>query len=155
MQTLEACGFRVSYPTQLTPKGQGYQVTFLSPDPRISVFIQARRHDPSEANASLDMLALHLQIRYFPEMSSVTYRPVNIVDDQKNTFPGLQRDIAKNGIYTRLMVFVRPNTLIADRLPADAIYELVAQVPESDWAQWKPVLDDIINSLQPRDCGGV
>lgn len=155
MQTLEACGFTVNYPNQLTPKGKGYQVTFLAPDARVSVFIQARRRDPSESNASIDMLALSLQVRYFPEMSSLTYLRVNVADARGMILTGLQRDIVKNGISTRLMVFVRPNTLIADRLPADAIYELVAQVPEGDWATWKPILDEIINSWQPRDCGGV
>jgi hypothetical protein len=154
MQTLEACGFLVNYPPQLTPKGKGHQVTFLAPDSRVSVSIQVRRRDPSEGDSSLEMLALHLQVRHFPEMSSLSYKPINIIDDQQNTLPGLQRDIAKNGIYTRLIVFVRPNTMIANLLPADAIYEMVAQAPETDWATWKPVLDEIINSWQPRNCSG-
>jgi hypothetical protein len=156
MLTLEACGFSIEYPATLSPDGQGYLVMFLSDtDPQASVFIQLRRRDPSEANASLETLALNLQLRYFPEMSSLAFEPIPMADSFGNPLEGLQRDIVKADIHTRLVVLVRPNTLLADKLPADVIYELVAQTPEPEWVTWKPVLDAMIRSLKPRDCGGV
>ncbi|MFH1632916.1 MAG: hypothetical protein ABIG63_02760 [Chloroflexota bacterium] len=156
MQTLDACGFTVSHPALLIPDGQGYQVMFQSnSDPQVSVLIQLRRRDPSEADVSLETLALHLQIRYFPEMSSLAFEPITVTDIFSNPLAGLQRDIVKDGVHTRLMVVVRPNTLLADLLPGDVIYELVAQAPEDAWAKWGPLFDAMLQSLQPRDCGGV
>lgn len=156
MQTLDACGFTVNHPALLIPDGQGYQVMFQSDsDPQVSVFIQLRRRDPSEAVVSLETLALHLQIRYFPEMSGLAFEPITVTDIFGNSLAGLQRDIVKDGVHTRLMVVVRPNTLLADLLPGDVIYELVAQAPEDAWAKWSPLFDAMLQSLQPRDCGGV
>jgi hypothetical protein len=156
MQTLEACGFTINHPATLIPDGQGYQVMFLSDsNPQVSVFIQLRRRDPSESNASMETLALHLQFRYFPEMSSLVFEPTTVTDLIGIPLAGLQRDIVKDNLHTRLMVVVRQNTLLADLLPADVIYELVTQAPETEWVTWEPLLDAMIRSLQPRDCGGI
>ncbi|MCJ7531486.1 MAG: hypothetical protein MUO64_10720 [Anaerolineales bacterium] len=70
------------------------------PELAVSVFIQLRRRDPSEENASLETLALHLQSRYFPEMSSLLFKPVAVTDFEANSLQGLQRHITQNGIQT-------------------------------------------------------
>jgi hypothetical protein len=156
MKTLDACGFTISHPTDLIPDGQGYVVMFQAKsDVAVSVLIQLRRRDPSETDVSLETLALHLQIRYFPEMSSLAFEPITVTDIFSNPLAGLQRDIVKDGVHTRLMVVMRPDTLLADQLPADVIYELVAQASDSEWVTWEPLLDAMFQSLQPRDCGGV
>jgi len=70
------------------------------PESTVSVFIQLRRRDHPEENASLETLVLHLQGRYFPEMSSLLFEPLAVTDFEANSQQGLQRHITHNGIHT-------------------------------------------------------
>jgi hypothetical protein len=155
-QILEACGFTITHPLELVPDGQGYQVMLQSKaESAVWVLIRLRHRDDSEGKASLETLALHLQIQYFPEISSLMFEAINVTDNPGKILPGLQRDLVKENMHTRLMVVVRSDTLLADQLPADVIYELAAQAPEAEWSTWGPLFDAMFRSLQPRDCGGV
>jgi hypothetical protein len=49
----------IGHPAELVPDGEGFVVLFQTqPESAVSVFIQLRRRDPSEENASLETLAL-------------------------------------------------------------------------------------------------
>jgi hypothetical protein len=55
----------------------------------------------------------------------------------------------------RLMIVVRPQTMLRDLLPDDVVYQVVAQAPEETWSEWASSFEVIFQTFHPKDCGGV
>jgi hypothetical protein len=150
----EGCTYMVNYPPELmTTDG----ILFQSPEEEAaSVFIIARRRTDDEQGLSLKALAPRISAQYASQPSTPSFKPVTAIDYLGNTLDGLQADlVGDEGQHIRLMVVVRPETLLGDLLPDDVIYELVAQSPEATWPEWAPLFEVMFQTFHPQDCGGV
>ena len=150
----DGCTYMVNYPPELmTTDGILFQ---SAEEEAASAFIIARRRTDDEQGLSLEALATGISAQYVSQPSTPNFKPVTVIDYLGNSLDGLQADLAGDeGQHIRLMVVVRPETLLGDLLPDDVIYELVAQAPEATWPEWAPWFEVMFRTFHPHDCGGV
>jgi hypothetical protein len=154
--SFEGCSFWVSYPPEFALEELGFGAMLQPPsEEAVRVHISARRRLEAEQDLSIDALATRLSTELAPGASPPEFEPVTVIDGLGQALSGLQGDIVADGQHIRLLVVVRPKTLLGDMLPDDVIYEVVAQSPDTDWHEWISRFDVIIQTLHPRDCGGV
>ncbi len=149
----DQCMYMLSHPPELTTTDG---ILFQSPDDE-SVFalIDARRRTDTKVDAPLDVLATRLGAQWIEPSSLAAFEPVQVIDYMGNTLDGLQADLSDGEQHVRLMVVVRPETMLGDLLPDDVVYEIVVQAPEEMWPEWNPLFDVIFQTFHPKDCGGV
>jgi hypothetical protein len=152
----DGCTHMVSYPRQLTTTDG---VLFEPVDEEaVFVFITARRRMAAEQTLSLDELAAQASRRWASASQSNTpaFETVAVTDYMGRTLDGRHADFAGDGgQHVRLMVVVRPQTLLGDMLSEDVVYEVVAQAPEETWPEWVPLFDVLFQTFHPKSCGGV
>jgi hypothetical protein len=150
----DGCTHMLSYPPELeTSDG----ILFQSPSNQdVSVLIIARRRAEGEEDLALDELASQIEARWSTEANRLVFEPLQVTDYLGASLDGLRADfVSEADIHTRLMVVVRPETLLGDMLPADVVYEIVAQAPEALWSEWDPLFEIVLQTFHPKDCGGV
>lgn len=152
----DGCTYVVSYHPELPPVDAS-GILFQSPkEEAASALIIARRRTDDERGLSLKALATRIGAQYASQPSTPNFEPVTVIDYLGNALDGLQADlVGDEGQHIRLMVVVRPETLLGDLLPDDVIYELVAQAPEATWPEWAPLFEVMFQTFHPQDCGGV
>jgi len=150
----DGCSYMVSHPPALvTSDGMLFQP---SDEQEASVLVLARRRTDAEQDLSLDALATQIGMKWGAQSGQPPFEPVAVTDYLGNTLNGLQADFEGNeGLRTRLMVVVRPQTLLGDLLPDDVVYEVVAQAPGPIWSEWAPLFEVMFQTFHPKDCGGV
>jgi hypothetical protein len=144
----------LSYPSELeTSDG----ILFQSPsDQDVSLLIIARRRAEGEESLDLEALASQITARWSTRANGPVFEPLQVTDYLGTSLDGLRSDlVGEAGTHTRLMVVVRPETLLGDMLPADVVYEIVAQAPEAVWPEWDPLFEIVFQTFHPKDCGGV
>ena len=152
----DGCTHMVNYPAQLmTTDG----ILFESEQQEeVSVFIIARRRSDAEETLSLAELAIQVASKWVPTSQSdpLSFEQVEIVDYLGSSLAGLKTDLAdEGGQHLRLMVVLRPQTLLGDQLSEDVLYEVVAQAPELVWPEWEPLFETMFQTFHPISCGGV
>ena len=80
---------------------------------------------------------------------------VTVMDYVDQPLQGLQADFTNEDDHIRLLVVVRPDTMLGDLTPEDVIYEITAQAPIDLWDVLEPIFYMIFQSFKPLDCGGV
>ena len=151
---LDQCMYMLSHPPELTT-ADGLLFQSLDDEP-VFVLIDARRRTDTERDASLDALAAQLSAQWIEPSTLPAFKSVEVIDYMGNTLDGLQADfVSDGGQHVRLMIVVRPQTMLGDLLPDDVVYEIVAQAPEEMWSEWSPSFDIIFQTFHPKDCGGV
>jgi hypothetical protein len=152
----DGCTHMVSYPAQLTTTDG---ILFESPqEMAASVFITARRRSDAERTLSLEELVTQAGAQWgsTAESSTPSFEKTTVVDYLGDTLDGLQANfVSDNGQHIRVMVVVRPQTLLGDMLSDDVVYEVVAQAPETTWPEWAPLFDVVFQTFHPKSCGGV
>ncbi len=147
------CTYMVSHSPELSTTDG---ILFQSDDESASVFITARRRTDAERDASLDTLAAQLGAQWIDPSNTPAFEPVQVTDFMGNSLDGLQADFSGDGgQHVRLLIVVRPQTMLHDMLPDDVVYEIVAQAPEEAWSEWGPAFEVIFQTFYPKDCGGV
>ena len=150
----DGCTHMVSYPPELTTTDG---ILFQSPEEEAAfVFIIARRRTDDERGLPLEALATQISARWTSQPSTPPFEQVEVIDYLGNALDGFQADlIGDEGQHLRLMVIVRPQTLLGDLLPDDVVYEVVAQAPEATWPEWAPLFEIMFQTFHPNSCGGV
>ncbi|MEE8392069.1 MAG: hypothetical protein V3S14_14915 [Anaerolineae bacterium] len=149
----DGCMYMLSHPPEL-PTADG--ILFQSPDDdSVFVFINARRRTDAEQDLSLDALAAQLVARWADSSTLPSFESVPVTDYLGGALDGLQADLTSDGQHARFMIVVRSQTLLGDLLPADVVYEIVAQASEETWSEWAPSFEIIFQTFHPKDCGGV
>jgi len=150
----DGCTHMVGYPPEFTTDGAG--LLFETQDPQIFFYINIRRRTESEQGLSLEELASHVSKTYGNQSPSQELHHVMLTDFLGQELKGLLTDIATSqGMHIRLMILVRPETLLMDMVKDDVVYELVAQAPEAVWAEWEPRFEIFFENFHPIECGGV
>lgn len=150
----EGCTHMVGYPPQLTTDGAG--ILFEAQDPQISFYIGMRRRMEAEQGLSLEQLVSGISKTYGSRSHSQDMYPVVLTDFLGQRLKGFVTDIeTPQRVHVRLMVFIRPDTFLMDRVKDDVVYELVAQAPEGVWAEWEPRFEIMFQSFNPMECGEV
>ena len=67
----------------------------------------------------------------------------------------VQADFTSGDDHIRLLVVLRPGTLLGDLVPTDVLYEITARAPTGEWDSWEQIFTILFESFQPLDCGGV
>ncbi|MBN1318750.1 MAG: hypothetical protein JXA42_24935 [Anaerolineales bacterium] len=148
----DGCAFTLSYPAGLIEDGSGWVVFFTSQSADdVNLHIQARRENGATAEAVAGALVTQITGRDI----SPGYDPVVMTDQQGERLQGAEAEFVSKGEHLRVLVVVRPETLLGNLSPDDVVYEIVARSPEPDWPQWEPLFDVVFRTFQPRDCGGV
>jgi hypothetical protein len=144
----------LSYPSKLeTSDGMLFQPPG---DQDVALLVIARRRTEGEENLALAALASQLAARWSTVANEPVFEAVQVTDGLGTSLDGLQADLeGEAGTHIRLMVVVRPETLLGDMLPADVVYEIVAQAPEAVWSEWNPLFEIVFQTFHPKDCGGV
>jgi hypothetical protein len=152
----DACTHMVSYPDRLTTADG---ILFESSKERaVHVFITARRRTEAERALALEELAAQASARWTSasQSSPPSFEKVAVVDYLGRVLDGLQADFLDGeGHHVRLLVVVRPQTLLGDMVSDDVVYEVVARAPEAAWAEWAPLFDVMFRTFHPKSCGGV
>jgi hypothetical protein len=150
----DGCTHMVGYPADFTADGAG--ILFETQDPQISFYVNIRRRTESEQNLSLEELASQVSKTYGSPSPTQELRQVVVTDFLDQELESLITDIVTSqGMHIRLMVLIRPETLLMDMVKDDVVYELVAQAPEAVWAEWEPKFEIFYESFHPIECGGV
>jgi hypothetical protein len=150
----DGCTHMLSYPSELeTSDG----ILFQSPsDQNVSLLIIARRRAGGEEDLALDGLASQIAARWSTQANGPVFEAAQVTDYLGTSLDGLRCDLGgETETHTRLMVIVRPETLLGDMLPADVVYEVVAQAPVPIWSEWDPLFEIVFQTFHPKDCGGV
>jgi hypothetical protein len=148
----DGCAFTVSYPPELVEDGAGWFVFFNAESAdEVYVSIQARQETGVKAEAAADGLVTQLS----GHEGLPGYDPVIVTDMLGESLTGAGAEFAAGGEHFRLLVVVRPGTLLGNMSPDDVVYEIVARAPAEVWPQWEPILDIVFRTFQPGDCGGV
>jgi hypothetical protein len=148
----DGCAFTVSYPSQLALDGSGWYVSF-SPgtEELVQVTIQATR----QTGARPETVAAALGDQFGFRGADAVFESLTVVDSLGQPVPGVEGDLVAQDEHLRLMVVVRPETLLGNTLPDDVVYQIVARAPQAQWPQWAPLFDVIFQTFHPQDCGGV
>ena len=156
MAFFDGCTHMVSYPRQLTTTDG---ILFEPADEgAASLFITARRRMDAEQTLSLEELAIQASGRWAAtsQSPSPAFETVAVTDYMGNTLDGLGADFVDDEKqHVRLVIVVRPQTLLGDMLSDDVVYEVVAQAPEATWPEWAPLFDVVFQTFHPKSCGGV
>jgi len=148
------CTHMVSYPPEFTTDGAG--LLFETQDTHISFYINIRRRTESERGLSLEELMSNIGMTYGNPSNSQELNPVILTDFLGQELEGVITEFTTTqGMQTRVMIFVRPETLLMDMVKDDVVYELVAQAPTGDWAEWEPRFEIFFDNFHPIECGGV
>jgi hypothetical protein len=152
----DGCTHMVSYPDRLaTADGILFE---SSEEKAASVFITARRRTEAERALALEELAAQASARWTSasQSSPPPFEAVVVVDYLGTSLDGLQADFYDDeGHHVRLMIVIRPETLLGDMVSDDVVYEVVAQAPEAAWSEWAPLFDVVFQTFHPKSCGGV
>jgi hypothetical protein len=144
----------LSYPSALETS-DGILFQSLS-DQDVSVLIIARRRAEGEKDLTLEALASQIAAQWSAQEHTPVFEAAQVTDYLGASLDGLRTDlVGEAGAHTRLMVIVRPETLLGDMLPADVVYEIVAQAPEAIWPEWEPLFEIVFQTFHPKECGGV
>ncbi|OGO16711.1 MAG: hypothetical protein A2Z14_10930 [Chloroflexi bacterium RBG_16_48_8] len=150
----DGCTHMVGYPPEFTTDGAG--ILFETQDPQISFYINIRRRTEIEQGLSLEELVSHVSKTYSSQSPSQELRHVMLTDFLGQELKGLITDIVTSrGMHVRLLILVRPETLLMDMVKDDVVYELVAQAPGGDWVEWESHFEIFFESFRPIECGGV
>jgi hypothetical protein len=151
----DGCTHMVSYPDRLaTADG----MLFESPEEEAaSVFITARRRTEAERTLALEELATQAGARWVPvsQSGASPWEAITVVDYLGTALEGFQADFYGEEHHVRLMIVVRPQTLLGDMVSDDVVYEVVARAPEAAWSEWAPLFDVMFQTFHPKSCGGV
>ncbi len=150
----DGCTHMLSYPSELeTSDG----ILFQSPsDQDVSLLIIARRRTDGEEGLALDAVASQIAARWSTQANAPVFEAAQVTDYLGASLDGLRSDLVDEAeTHTHLMVVVRPETLLGDMLPADVVYEIVAQAPVPIWSEWDPLFEIAFQNFHPKDCGGV
>jgi len=150
----DQCAYMLSYPLDLaTDDGMLFQAP---DDESVSVLINARRRTDPERDVSLNRLATQISVQWGAPSTAPAFESVKVIDYAGQTLDGIRADfINDEGQHIRLMIVVRPQTMLGDQLPDDVVYEIVAQAPEETWPEWASSFEIIFQTFHPKDCGGV
>jgi len=150
----DGCTHMLSYPSELETRDG---ILFQSPSYQdVSLLIIARRRAEGEETLALEALASQVAARWSTRANGPVFEPLQVTDYLGTSFDDLRSDLVDEaGTHTRLMVVVRPETLLGDMLPADVVYEIMAQAPEAVWPEWNPLFEIVFQTFHPKDCGGV
>jgi len=152
--TYQGCAFTANVPAELTPDGVGWHVWFTPTSGELGwVSIHALKMPGIDLKSAFVQVAEKYGLKT-PNDQSV-YESVTILDYLGEPLTGMQADFTKGNEHYRLLVFVRPDTLLGDLDPQEVIYEIFAQAPENSWVPLEPIFDLIFESFQPSDCGGI
>jgi hypothetical protein len=151
----DACAYTVSYPPELaTDDG----ILFEAAGEDVHVLVDARRRTEAEQGLALDELAARVGAEWAAasQADALAFERVQVTDYLGDRLDGLQADFpGQAGRRVRLMVVVRPETLLGDLVYDDVVYEVVAQAPETAWDEWAPRFDVLFGGFYPKSCGGV
>jgi hypothetical protein len=148
----EGCAFTVSYPQELIEDGAGWIVLFRAPSaPEVWLSIQARQESGATAQAAADALVTQLT----GHEGLPDYVAVTVTDFLGKPLTGAGAELGVGSEHLRLLVVVRPETMLGNLSPDDVVYEIVARAPAEAWHQWEPTFDVLFRTFQPWDCGGV
>ena len=150
----DGCSHTVSYPQEFTPDGAG--LLFETMDPKIYFHFNIRRRNHAEENLSPEEMLIKVSARYSESPPVGEIQMVMVEDFLGQELEGWMADFTVEGeMHIRLMVLVRPETLLMDMVKADVVYELAAQAPEAAWQEWEPRFRMLFESFHPAECGGV
>jgi len=146
--------YMASYPSELATEDG---MLFLSLDDEfVSVLISARRRADDEQGMSPQALAAQRGAQWTAPSIPPSFEPVTVTDYTNHALDGFQANfVTGEGQHVRLMIVVRPQTMLGDLLSDDVVYEIVAQAPGEAWAEWQPLFEIIFQTFHPKDCGGV
>ena len=148
----DACAFRVSYPPELVLDGAGWFVFFNAEgDESVQASVNARRESGARAETAANDLARELA----GGDGDWEFETVTVIDFIGEPLTAVVGNLVAGDEQIRLMVVVRPETLLGNMLPDDVVYEIVARAPESEWPQWDLAFQLIFQTFVPWDCGGV
>ena len=148
----DACAFRVSYPPELVLDGAGWFVFFNAKgDESVQASVNARRESGARAETAAKNLARELA----GGDGDWEFETVTVIDFIGEPLTAVVGNLVAGDEQIRLMVVVRPETLLGNMLPDDVVYEIVARAPESEWPQWDLGFQLIFQTFVPWDCGGV
>lgn len=148
----EGCAFTVSYPQELAADGAGWIVFFRAPAaPEVSLSIQARQETGATARTAADALVTRLT----GHEGLPHYQDVTVTDFLGQSLTGAGAELGVDHEQIRLLVVVRPETLLGNLSPDDVVYEIVGRAPADAWHLWEPYFDAVLSTFQPQDCGGV
>ena len=152
--TYQGCAFSVNVPNELTTDDVSWNVWFVpvSGEPGW-VSIHAKKMPGIDLESAFEQAADPYGLD--PQKDQSAIESVTVLDGLGEPLTGLQADFINGDEHFRLLVFVRPDTLLGDLDPQEVIYEIAAQAPADSWNTWEPIFDVIIQSFQPRDCCGV
>ena len=150
----DGCTHMLSYPSELETNDG---ILFQSPsDQDVALLIIARHRAKSEEDLSLEALASQIAAQWSAQEHTPVFKAAQITDYLGTPLDSLRSDlVGEVGNHIHLMVVVRPETLLGDMLPADVVYVVVAQAPESTWSEWEPLFEIMFQTFHPKDCGGV
>jgi hypothetical protein len=150
----DGCTHNVSYPPEFTPDDMG--LLFDSADPQIYFYFNIRRRNQAEENLSPEEMLINVSTGYADRPPTGEIQMVMVEDFLGEELEGWMADFTAEGeMHIRLMVLVRPETLLMDMVKDDVVYELVAQAPEAVWQEWEPRFRVLFDSFHPAECGGV
>jgi hypothetical protein len=152
--TYQGCAFTVNVPAELTTDGISWYVVFTptSGEPGW-VSINAKKMPGIDLESAFEQAADQYGLKIPGDQSAL--ESVTVIDYLGQPLTGLQSDFTKGKEHYRVLVFVRPDTLLGDLDPQEVIYEITAQAPVDSWNAWEAVFTVIFQSFQPTDCGGV
>ncbi len=154
----DGCAFTVSYPPELTTDGAGWFLRLEAANEEegsVYAFIQARLRAEDEEDASLESLAREMSERFAYQTVEPTLEAATVQDYLGASLEAVRGEFVVDGHHYVILILVRPDTLLGDDVPQEVIHELGVQVSEGMWTEWATRLDILLQSFQPRDCGGV
>jgi hypothetical protein len=156
MVRFDGCSFSISHPPELVPDGAAMTVRFeSSAETRVWILVESRRRSETEQGLSVEELATKVGAAFGSGAESTLFKPTAVLDYQGNVLTAVKGEAIAEDTRTRLLVVVRPDTLLGDMLQDDVVYVIYAQADSDDWGLWGPLFDVILSSFVPRDCGGV
>jgi hypothetical protein len=152
--TYEGCAFTVNVPAELTPDGVSWHVWF-APTSGASggVSVHAQKYPGIDLKYAFDQTAEKYGLK--PPTDQSAYESVTVVDYLDEILAGKQADFTKGKEHYRLLVIIRPDTMLGDLDPQEVIYEIFAQAPLDSWEDLEPIFNVIFESIQISDCGGI
>ena len=148
------CAFTVFVPDALSTDGMSWDVWFAPATGEAGwVTIHAVKMPGADLESTFEQAAYRYGVQN-PLDSSVV-RAVTVMDYVDQPLQGLEADFTIGNDHLRLLIVLRPETLLGDLAPEMVIYEIAAQAPADIWATWESIFDVIFQSFEPLDCGGV
>jgi hypothetical protein len=148
------CAFTVNVPAELSTEDIGWDVWFTptSGDPGW-VSVHAKKMPGIDLESAFEQAANQYGVQLPIDQSII--ESVTVIDYLNQPLQGLQADLDVGDDRIHLLVVVRPDTMLGDLAPEEVIYEITARAPIDIWDKWEPVFDEIFQSFQILECGGV